>query len=457
MSEQPLQESESVELKKSLAELKQGLVSMAAILNKHQAGILWFGVRNNGAIVGIDANEKTLRDLSQSIAAHIEPKIYPNITLESQQEKSCIKIVFSGKDAPYFAYGKAYMRVADEDRQLSARELEQLILAKHRDTLCWDSEPSSANANLETIDSGKLKRFVENAGLSWSNPADALEKLGVKKRGQLLNAATLFFAKTSAMQLRCAVFGGTTSAAIIDRHDFEGDILELIKEAQKYILKNIHIGMRVKGLYREDVPEISIEAMREAIINAFCHRDYRDPDYVQVAVFKDRVEIRNPGELLDGLTIEELRKGNVSKRRNPLVAELLRRVHMVEAWGRGVPLILEKEPGVQFREIAKLFITSFDRPSFGENVDKAVTTTQETTQETAQEKIIACLKAEPTLTRKLLAQLVDLSESGVKYHLNKLKAAGRIRHVGPTKAGRWEVTDGRFGALDSRGVGREHE
>jgi len=178
MSEQPLQESESVELKKSLAELKQGLVSMAAILNKHQAGILWFGVRNNGAIVGIDANEKTLRDLSQSIAAHIEPKIYPHITLESQQDKSCIKIVFRGKDAPYFAYGKAYMRVADEDRQLSARELEQLILAKHRDTLRWDSEPSSANVNLGAIDPGKLKRFVENAGLSWSSPADALEKLG---------------------------------------------------------------------------------------------------------------------------------------------------------------------------------------------------------------------------------------------------------------------------------------
>jgi len=76
MAKQPLKESETVELKKSLAELKQGLVSMTAILNKHQAGILWFGVRNNGAIAGIDANEKTLRDLSQSIAAHIEPKSF---------------------------------------------------------------------------------------------------------------------------------------------------------------------------------------------------------------------------------------------------------------------------------------------------------------------------------------------------------------------------------------------
>ena len=135
------------------------------------------------------------------------------------------------------------------------------------------------------------------------------------------------------------------------------------------------------------------------------------------------------------------------------LAELLRLVHMVEAWGRGVPLILKKEPGVQFREIAKLFITSFDRPSFGESIDKAVVTTQETTQE----KIIACLKAEPTLTGKLLAQRVGISESGVKYHLNKLKAAEKIRHVGPTKAGRWEVTDGHFGAPASRGNGGGHE
>ena len=158
-----------------------------------------------------------------------------------------------------------------------------------------------------------------------------------------------------------------------------GDILELIEEAQKYILKNIHIGMRLDGLYRVDVPEISVAAMREAIINAFCHRDYRDPDYVQIAIFKNRVEIRNPGGLYGDLTIEKMRKGNVSRRRNPLIADLLRRIQMVEAWGRGMPLILENEPTVQFQEIAKIFIASFDRPSFTEKVERA---TQETAQET---------------------------------------------------------------------------
>jgi ATP-dependent DNA helicase RecG len=447
MKKLKMQESETVELKKSLAELKQGLVSIAAILNKHRAGTLWFGVRNDGIITGIDAGEKTLRDLSQSIAAHIEPKIFPDITFESLQGKTCIKVAFKGKDAPYFARGKAYMRVADEDRQLSASELKQLILDKHRDALGWDSEPHSSGH--ETIDPDKLKHFVKTAGLAWSRPVDVLEKLGVLKNGQMLNAATLFFAKAPVLQLRCAVFGGTTSATILDRHDFEGDILELIEEAQKYILKNIHIGMQLKGLYREDMPEVSLEAMREAIINAFCHRDYRDPDYVQVAVFKDRVEIRNPGGLFGGLTIEELRKGNVSKRRNPLVAELLRHIHMVEAWGRGVPLILEKEPGVEFREVAKLFIASFDRPSFEAIRGKEAVTTGEKSvvfketpkkpQRNPKEVILSVLKERPSISVRDLAVQCGMSIHSVQHHINKLKEAGAIRHVGSTKAGQWEI------------------
>ena len=385
-----MKESESIEFKKSLAELKAGLVSIAAILNKHGAGELWFGIRNDGKVVGLVANEKTLRDISQSIAAHIEPKIYPQVSIEKVDGLECVKVAFIGKDGPYFAYGRAYMRVADEDRQLSAKELENLILAKNREALRWDNAISSAMPQDLNVD--KMKFFVERAGLTWDTADNALAKLGLIHEGHLLNAAPLFFAKQPVMQLRCAVFATTDSATILDRHDFDGDILELIEEAQKYIQKNIHIGMRLEGLYRVDVPEISVEAMREAIINAFCHRDYRDPDYVQIAVFKNRVEIRNPGGLYDDMTIEKMLQGNVSKRRNPLVADLLRRIHMVEAWGRGMPLILKNAPDVKFREIAHIFIVAFDRPSFAneegfidETIDKGrpVTgKTGETTKET---------------------------------------------------------------------------
>lgn len=68
-------------------------------------------------------------------------------------------------------------------------------------------------------------------------------------------------------------------------------------------------------------------------------------------------------------------------------------------------------------------------------------TTQEKTQETTQEKILRLLRNRPKSTRKELAVAVGITPDGVKYHLDKLRKAGTIRHVGPTKAGHWEVTE----------------
>ena len=464
MGKQPLQESETVELKKSLAELKQGLTSIAAILNKHQAGTLWFGVRSDGAIIGLDVNEKTLRDLSQAIAAHIEPKIFPKISGVTLSGKRCIKIEFKGDDTPYFAYGRAFIRVADEDRQLSVKQLKDFIAAQSRETLRWDNQPGSFT--LGDLDSAKIKRFVERAKLSWDTPENALSKLELLNNGRLLNPAILFFG-VKPIQLRCAVFMATDSSTIIDRHDFNGDILELIEEAQKYILKNIHIGMRLEGLRRVDVPEIPVEALREAIINAFCHRDYYDPDFIQIAVYKDRVEIRNPGKLYGNLTIADLRRGNVSQRRNPLIADLFRRIEMVEAWGRGMPLILKYAPDVVFRETGNLFVLAFNRPSFLEQPEegaiqktsrekrKAPKETQKKPQRNPKEVILAVLKKQPAISIRELAVQCRMSVYSVQHHVNKLKDAGVIRHVGPTKAGRWEVVvagSGEFNVSHNSGI-----
>lgn len=447
-------ETETVELKKSLAELKQGLISLAAMLNKHGQGELWFGIAPNGKAVGLEINEKTLRDVSQAITAHIEPAIYPHITQQRIDGKHCLHIKAEGWQQPYLAYGRAYMRVADEDKKLSASELKNLILQNNQDALRWENEPSGLT--LEQLNPEKISRFLALADLPPDSAASALEKLDLLRQGVPLNAAKLFFSD-APIQLRCAVFATHTSSTIIDRHDFDGDILELIEEAEKYALKNIHIGMRLEGLRRVDVPEIPLKAIREALVNAFCHRDWRDPDFVQVAVFRDRLEIRSPGKLYGGLTFDEIRQGNISRRRNPKIAELLRRIHLVEAWGRGVPLILENAPSTSFDEIGGLFITRFNRPSALDASQDAPAirpetslkttqelpqATQETTQElprTTQEILLQHLRSQPGITTVELARVTGLSPDGVKYHLNQLKRTGKLRRHGPTKGGYWEV------------------
>lgn len=458
MSSDSLHESKTLELKKSLGELKEGLTSIAAILNKHGAGELWFGIAPDGRPVGLDVTEKTLRDVSQAIAAHIEPKVYPHITAPELAGKTCIHVRFSGHDAPYFAHGRAWMRVADEDRQLSAKALQNFILDKHRQAVLWDGQP--CDLTVAELDAAKLRRFVERAGLPWDTPENALTKLELMQSSRVVNAARLFFATAAPIQLRCAVFANTDSATILDRHDFEGDLLELIDEAQKYILKNIHIGMRLEGLYRVDVPEVSTAALREAVINAFCHRDWRDPDYIHVAVFKDRVEIRNPGTLLDGLTIDDIRRGNVSRRRNPLIADLLRRIQMVEAWGRGVPLMLENSPTVAFRQIGGLFIAGFSRPSFLEEADPAATGKPEETTGIAtgittgmvrgkSAELLAHLRLLPQSTIPELASALGLTVDGVNYHLRKTQKMGLLRRVGGRRSGTWEVLETVDSAADA--------
>jgi ATP-dependent DNA helicase RecG len=219
---------------------------------------------------------------------------------------------------------------------------------------------------VKDIDSKKVKTFCKIANIKFSNLPDTLETLNLYKNNRLLNSAIILFAKNPVKFfansfLTCAVFASGTTSTIIDQKKFEGDLFFLIEEAEKYILQNIHIGMTLDGLYRNDLPELNREALREAIINAFLHRDYYDPDFVSVSIFKDRVEIKNPGNLFGGLTIIDITSRNISKRRNEVIADIFNRAHLGERKGRGISLILDKEPTTKFEQLAGIFITTFRR------------------------------------------------------------------------------------------------
>jgi len=328
---------------------------MKHFCNKHQRGELYFGIKNDGTVVGQMISDKTLRDIAKAIGDHIEPEIFPVIQNVNLRGKECIQVEFHGNEVPYYAYGRAYTRVGDSNRQLSAKEVENIILEKNKDRLRWDNKVCDT-ANLADISSRKLKAFIKGSGLSYRDKENSLDKLGLLSKGQLLNTAVILFANNPEKyfpnaKLRCAVFGRTDTAYIVDRQEYTGDLFYLINSAETYILEHIDIGMRLDGLVRVDVPEIDRDAFREAIINAFCHRDYFEYDSVNIAIFRDRVEIRSPGGLFGGLTIEQITSEMVSKRRNELVAEMFHRVHFVEKWGRGISLILSKEPTAGFKDV----------------------------------------------------------------------------------------------------------
>ena len=148
---------------------------------------------------------------------------------------------------------------------------------------------------------------------------------------------------------QCGVFKGTTKAVFVDRREYTGPLWEQIDEAFQFVLRNIHLGATIVGLYRQDVYEIPPDAIRELIINAMVHRSYLDHGTIQVAVYDNRLEITSPGKLPMGQTIERMKKG-YSKIRNEALAHAFAYMNLIEHWGSGIPRIIDKVKSAGLRD-----------------------------------------------------------------------------------------------------------
>jgi len=435
-------ESETLEFKKSTSELKEAIISIVAILNKNQRGEIYFGIKNDGNVMGQDIGKNTVRDVSKTISENIEPKIFPKVKGVNLDKKECIYVDFSGNNAPYYAYGRAYMRVGDEDRQISAKELESLILEKNKEKLRWDKEVCE-KAELSDIGTLKLKRFLDKTGLKSDSLENSLRKLSLIFGGKLSNTAVILFGKSPEKffpnaRLRCAVFATENTTMPVDMQDFKGDLFNLIEKAEEYILKNIHIGMRLEGLSRIDVPEIDKDAFREAIINAFCHRNYYQYDSVNIAIFKNRLEIRSPGLLYGGLTIQKIKSQEISERRNELIAEMFHKVHFVEKWGKGVSLILSREPSTDFKEVGRQFIVTFKRKQI-EQSNKVNGGVSEGVSEGVK-KLFEFIKKNPGKRIPFFERELRIPGKTLERWLKQLKEESKIKFKGsPKKGGYLEI------------------
>ena len=377
-----ISESETMELKKSTSELKEAIISIVAILNKHQQGELYFGITNDGTVVGQTVGEKTIRDISKAISDFIEPKIYPEINQVVIEDKTCIHIQFNGLEIPYYAYGRAYIRVADEDKKISAKELENIILYKNRDALRWDNLPSEKTST--DINENSLMSFVKQAhavgrlDYAYDNKKIALTKLKLLNDDHLLNAGEALFCDDNSLEVQLAIFAGLDRLTFLDIKQLKGNLFYLLNESELYIKDHINWRVKFGKLEREEIPEVPINAIREALVNSFCHRDYRIPKSNSVAIYKDRIEIYNPGDFPQGLTPQDFIEGKESSvLRNPLVAEILYLSKDIEKWGSGIKRIFDEcqanNVKVEF-EIRKTgFFVTFYRPGISTEPQKQFT------------------------------------------------------------------------------------
>ena len=158
--------------------------------------------------------------------------------------------------------------------------------------------------------------------------------------GRVTNAGAWLLANDirkvhASAHLSCALFQGTTKTRILDRRDLTSDIYSMIEGAMSWVRSKVNVHYLITGtVKRQERPELPMDAVREAVVNAVAHRDYRSTANVQVCLYHDRLEVVSPGGLPAGMTEAEL--GLKSVPRNPLLFGMLHRMEAVEHIGSGI-------------------------------------------------------------------------------------------------------------------------
>lgn len=182
-------------------------------------------------------------------------------------------------------------------------------------------------------------------------PAELLRGLGLLREGEISNAAVVLFGERDVFMpdfpqclLRMARFRGTTKSEFEDNRQVRANAFTLFQQAQRFLRDHLPIASRVlpDQIEREDKPLYPMEALREALANALCHRDYGlRGGSISIGIFDDRLEITNTGTLPPGITIEELTRPHTSQLRNDLIADVFYRRGIIEQWGRGTLKMIE--------------------------------------------------------------------------------------------------------------------
>ena len=342
----PKKESETIELKKTISELKEGVISISSMLNKNGEANLFFGIKNNGEIFGQEIGKSTTTKIANEIKNFIKPIVFPKIEILSIKDTYVIKVTVLGNDKPYSAYGRYYKRSDDQDLEMPQNDLEEAFINKNITYSDWENKLTNYDENnineCQLIDYINKANEVNRLNYRYKDINDAMIKLGLMVNGHLNNAGYYLFGNNKPLLIKLAIFATDERLTFIDNKHFEGNIFECINESLKYITSNIHYNAQIIGFERVEKPEIPLEAIREIVINSYAHMRVTPGEYNEIIITPRRIRIYNPGTLALNKDPNDFANGSVgSKVRNPLIALTLYKNKYIEAFGTGFKRVFE--------------------------------------------------------------------------------------------------------------------
>ena len=437
-------ENETIEFKKSTGELKEGLESISSILNKKGYGTLYFGVKNNGDVIGQEIGQETTRDVSSAIRNHVAPYCEFDVEVKvSDDAKRFIVVNFSGDRAPYSAYGRFFIRDSDEDHLMEPEEIERYFKNKIENYSEWENEES--NCGLDDIDEVLLREKIELGHSVTRIPYDynaksfVLGKLGLltKDKIRLNNAGEVLFSKNKPVLLKLATFATETKDTFLKLDHFQGNIYECIEKGISYVLGEINWNIVLDGNpERKETPEIPAKAIREIVVNAFGHGKYNSNTSFEIDVFKNRVTIYSPGFFPNGYTPEDFAvKHEEPIMLNPKIISVLFKTNEIESFGYGFETTFKEcklnNVRYEYGNTKSGFKFTFYRPLGQKYVQDKMTKTDIA--------VLDAIKRNNYVRASAIAETLSTSDKTIYRSIKKLKGLGYIVRKGDDYSGYWEV------------------
>ena len=432
-------------------------------------GCIVIGVNDKGEIVGIsDINEE--KSKIETIARNCDPSISVKISSHKEEGKIILLIeVPEGKDKPYSCSSGFFLRSGANTQKMKRDEIIDFIYSTGQ--INYEEKICKKFDYPEDFDEDAFEDFIHMADISKGRLSneDILTNLGVaEQNGKNLvfnNAGVLFFAKEPTKFLRhavvdCILFKGKEKLDILDRKEFKDPLFINVQKVLVFLQQHLSLRYEIEGLRRKEILEIPEEALREVVLNAVMHRDYHfDNAWVTVEIYKDRLEISDPGGLPPGITLQDLGKKSVP--RNKLIADLFHRIGEVERAGTGINRIkkLTSDAGLPEPtfETDSFFTVKFERaPSqknvldteymdnefrvkFTENFRVNFNVKGKKLDRTTD--ILFKLAMNKSFNVKNFASEKDVSVRTVREDIRDLKDIGLIEFKGPPKTGKYILTE----------------
>lgn len=340
--------------------------TFSSFSNQDEGGIILFGVQEEEGFK--EAGVYDAQDLQKKIneqALQMEPVVCPLMTVAEKNGAVFVSAEIPGMDLAerpcfYRGHGRmkgSFTRIGDSDEPMTEYEVYSYEAFRKK---YQDDVRTVQRATMKALDKEALDLYIERLKKGKRNLAnldeeEIYELMSMKREEEITLSAVLLFSPypqayfpqlcITAISVQGKELGdlGDSGERFIDNERIEGNLSQMLEEAIQFVRRN----MRTKTIInpetgkREDRTDYPITAVREAIINALVHRDYSihtEGMPIQLILFEDRMEIRNPGGIYGRIKIDQLGKVQPDTR-NPVLARALEVLGTTENRYSGIPTI----------------------------------------------------------------------------------------------------------------------